>query len=188
MKKLDEQTALAILFANTKRKKRTEDLVTIAEACEYLVELYGTQKAVAEKVGLSSEMVREFRKILTLPREVQQMVKNREIDHLDIAYRISMVAEPGRQIEIARQVAKLQSKDLRDVKRLISTAGLSTQESKKKVLESKLKGLHVFVMDFNDEEYRAIIERARERKAVPAELVKQIVIDWLRRASRRGEG
>ena len=51
MKQLDEKTARGIVFGNTKRKKRTVDLWTIAEACEYLVGLYGSQKSVAQKVG-----------------------------------------------------------------------------------------------------------------------------------------
>ena len=72
MRELDEATALSILFSNTKRKKRDADLLTIAKSCDYLVKLYGSQKAVADKIGLSSEMVREFLTTLRLPSEVQQ--------------------------------------------------------------------------------------------------------------------
>jgi len=184
MRKLDEQTALAILFANTKRKKRTEDLVTIAEACEFLVKRYGTQTAVAQKVGLSPEMIREFRKLLTLPKQVKDMVRAREIDRLDVAYRISMLGDARKQMQIARQVAKLQSDDVRDIKRLVSSAGMSTRESQEKVLESKLRGLHVFIMDFNDEQYHAIMERARENRMDAAELVRQVVLRWLKTKSK----
>jgi len=181
MKKLDEQTALAIMFANTKRKKRTADLVTIAEACEHLVQLYRSQQAVARKIGLSNEMIREFRKILSLPKEVQSMLRAKRIDSLDVAYRLALLRDPKKQVQLARQVAGVDSKDVRDIKRVISSTGLSAKESKKKVLDSKLKGLHVFVMDFNDQEYKAILKRARERKTDPAELVKQVILRWLKR-------
>ncbi|MHC4400857.1 MAG: hypothetical protein ACYTG0_14365 [Planctomycetota bacterium] len=188
MKALNEQTALAIVFANTKRKKRTEDLITVAEAFDHLVKLYGSQRATAKKVGFRSpEMVREFLKILSLPAEVKQLVRARKIDRLDVAYRISMLAGREEQIKAARESAGLSTDDMRDVKRLISTAGMSAEESKKKVLESRLRGLHVFVMDFDDEEYKQVISEARRKRMDPAELVKQVVIKWLQGIRRRGK-
>jgi len=147
--------------------------------------LYGSQKAVAERVGLSSEMVREFRKVLTLPQEVQDMLRTRQIDRLDVAYRISMLNDPDEQVRVARETAGLPTEDVRDVGRVVSTAGLSAEAARKKVLESKLEGLHVFVLDFDDQQYRAIVERANVSKTPPPELVKQVVLDWL--AAREGE-
>jgi len=185
MNTLDEQSALAIIFANTKRKKRTEDLVTIAQACEYLVRLYGTQQALARKVGLSAEIIREFRKILTLPERVRDMIRTRQIDSLDVAYRISMLGDANEQVKAAKEITVLSSEDVRDIKRLVRTAQLSAAESKKRVLESKLKGLHVFIMDFDDEQYRRIIARAKQARTDPAELVKQVVLQWLEHSTPR---
>jgi len=188
MKTLDEQTALAIVFANIKRKKRTEDLVTVAEAFDQLVRLYGSQRAVAEKVGLRSpEMVREFLKILSLPAEVKQLVRTRKIDRVDVAYRISMLPSRQEQIKAAKEHAGLSTDDVRDVKRLMSSQGTSVEESKKRVLESRLRGLHVFVMDFDDEEYKQLISQARQERIDPAELVKDVVRRWLGKARRRGK-
>jgi hypothetical protein len=187
MKALDEQTALAIVFANTKRKKRTEDLVTVAEAFDRLVRLYRSQRAVANKVGLSTEMVREFLKILSLPAEVKRLVRTRKIDRLDVAYKISVLPNPEEQIKAARQSTGLLTDDLRDVKRLMSSAGMSAEESKKKVLESRLRGLHVFVMDFDDEEYKQLVSHARCMRMNAAEMVKHVVIEWLGRTRGRGK-
>ena len=54
MTQMDETSVLSILFANTKRKKRDVDLLTLSKHCEYLVNLYnGSQTTVAEKLGLS---------------------------------------------------------------------------------------------------------------------------------------
>jgi len=91
-----------------------------------------------------------------------------------------MLDNKGEQLKAARDAAELSSDDVRDVKRLVSTGAMSAEESKRKVLESKLKGLHVFIMDFDDSEYEQIISAARRAKASPAELIKQTVRDWLR--------
>ena len=184
MKILDEETALSILFANTRRKKRSEDLITIAESCEYLTKLYGSQKAVAERVGLSTEMIREFLAALKLPEEVQKLISDRKIDSIDIVREISVLKDPSKQIAAAKAFADSLSKDVRDIKRLIKDTSLPVAEAKKAVLESKPKGLHIFMMDFDDETYRAVIEQAKNMKVKPAELVKQIVVDWLKRSVR----
>jgi len=177
---LDEETALSIVFANTKRKKRTADLLTVARSFEYLVGLYGSQKAVAERVGLHPEMIRQFRSLLRLPTEVQDLITGRRIDKLDVAYRIAMIGDPAQQITVAQSVVDLsQSKDIRDVIRLVNKAGASAEESKKRIIEAKPKGLHIFVMDFDDKAYWAVKERAKQRGVSPAELVKQIVDQWL---------
>jgi hypothetical protein len=187
MSVFDEQTARAVVFANTRRKKRTNDLVTVAEAFDHLVKVHGSQKAAAKEVNLSPEMVREFLKILSLPPEVKQLVRTRKIDRLDVAYKISMLPKREEQIKAARQSADLSTDDVRDVNRLISSTGMSVEESKKKVLESRLRGLHVFVMEFDDGEYKEIISRARHENMAPAELVRKVVIKWLQQARRRGK-
>lgn len=180
MNELDEETALSIIFANTKRKKRSVDLLTVARSFEYLVDLYGSQKAVAERVTLHSEMIRQFRSLLRLPPEVHDLIAKRQIDKLDVAYRIAMIKDPAQQFAAAQAVADLpQSKDVRDVIRLVTKAGSSAEESKRKVIEAKPKGMHIFVMDFDDKVYTAINQQAKKMGVSPAQLVKQIVEEWL---------
>lgn len=185
MKKLDEETALAIVFANTRRKKRTADLITVAKSFEYLVKLYGSRKAVARKVGLSTEMIREFLTVLDLPGEVKKLVSSREIDKLDVALEIYMLKDPEKQSAAAKTIAALPSKDVRDIRRLAEQANLPIEESRRMVLESKPKGLHIFVMDFDDETYDALVEEARDSNTEPAELVRKVIVDWLRRKRKR---
>lgn len=179
MKSLDETTALAILFANTKRKKRTADLVSVAEACQYLAELYESKKAVAERVGLSAEMVREFLAILHLPTEVKDMIRSRQIDRLDVAYRIAQLNDADKQLQMAKEVRDVKTEDVRDIARLTRRTGLPAEEAKRRVLESKIKGLHVFIIDFDDMEYRKITDYARAKRMNPAQLVQKAVLDWL---------
>lgn len=180
MNKLDENRALAIVFANTKRKKRKENLYTIAKAFDYLVKSYGSQKAVANKVGLSTEMIRQFLSVLKLPYEVQMLFSNRQIDSVDVAKELHALKEPTKQIIAAKAILDNLSKDVRDIKRLVKETNTKIEEAKKIVLDAKPNGLHIFVIDFDNEAYQAIIKYSRTLKVKPAELLREIIIDWLR--------
>jgi hypothetical protein len=181
LKKLDEDTALARIFANTRRKKRTADLITVARAFDYLCQLYGSQKAVADKVGLSPEIVREFRAVLRLSPQVQGLVRARKIDSLDVAYRIGMVRDSAKQVEMAKRLMEARSGDVRDVRRLAEKSDLSVQKAERIVFESSFRGLHVFVIDFDEEQYQQIRRRARSNGVQPAVLVQHVILEWLRK-------
>jgi len=185
MNNLNENTALAIIFANTKRKNRNLNLLTIAKCFEYLVKLYGSQKAVANKVGLSTEMVREFLIILKLPIKIQKIVSERKIDSIDVVREISIIKYPSKQIAAAHAFINSLSKDIRDFKRLIKNAELPIEDAMKTVLDTKPKGLHIFIMDFDDETYKTIIREAKTLKIKPAELIKGIVTNWLKQKTKK---
>ncbi len=184
---MDEESALAIIFANTKRHKRTVDLLTVAECFYFLRNIYGTQEAVAEKTDLSREMVREFLQILNLPEYVKKLIKSRKVDSIDTAYRLSKIKDEQTLRTVINKLLSLQTHDLRDV---ISTAkenaGLSIDAAKEAVLKSKQRNLHVFVLDFSEENYKKLVAVAKNKNNTPAELVKRIVEDWLSRINGAG--
>lgn len=185
---MDEETALAIIYSNTKRKKRTTDLLTVAECFDYLRKLYGTQTATASKTGLSPEMVREFLQILRLPKEVKDLVRSRKIDRLDVAYRISTVDDNEKQITIATKLANSPTQDIRDVIRLTKeNVGISLETAQNAVLKSKPKNLHVFILDFDERTYKSLLKRAKNIEIQPAQLVKKVVEDWLRSKEAHGD-
>lgn len=184
MKKLDEETALSILFANTKRKKRNIDLLNIAKCCKYLVHLYGSQKDVAKKTGLSPEMIRQFLTVLKLPKEVKKMFAKRQIDSVDVAKELVTMNDSTQQIIAANTIVNSLSKDVRDIKRLFKQAGITMKEAKKIISAPKQKGLNIFMIDFDNETYRSITRYAKKLKIKPAELVRKIVINWLKRKSK----
>ncbi|MBA7676572.1 hypothetical protein ES703_84814 [subsurface metagenome] len=179
MKKLDEISALQIVFGNIRRKKRKENLVTIAKAFEYLVKHYGSQKAVAEKVGISAEMIRQFLSVLKLPAEVQKLFKNREIDSVDAAKELAVLKGRNKQIRMARKIAGMTSDDARDIKRIFKKGTTTIDEAKRTILQTKEEGLKVFILDFDDDTYKSIMKKARALRKDAAELVREIVIDWL---------
>lgn len=178
---MDEESALAIIFANTKRHKREVDLLVVAECFRLLLRIYKTQGAVAEKTGLSREMVREFLQILDLPEYVKVLIRSRKIDSIDTAYRLSKVKDEQNLSEIVSKLLNLQTHDLRDV---LSTAKenaeLSIDAAQDAVLKSKPRNLHVFIIDFSEENYRKIVNTARKQKLTTADLIKTIVNDWLK--------
>lgn len=184
---LDEDTALSIVFANIKKKKRECDLVTLANAFQYLVDLYGSQAAVGKKVDLSTEMIREFLSTLKLPREVQQLISMRKIDSVDIVREISSLKDPSRQIAAARMLISSASKDVRDIKRLLTSGNVSVEDAKRIITDAKPKGLHIFIMDLDDEMYRLLMKSSRAMKLKPAELARDIVSEWLKRMDKGGK-
>lgn len=180
MKNLDKETALAIAFANMRRKKRPDDLVTVGKAYEYLTKVYGSQEAVANTVGLSTEMVRQFLTVLKLPQEVQRLFSNRQIDSVDVAKELAALREPAKQVAAAKLIADSLSKDVRDIKRLVKVTNARIKDAKKIISDAKPKGLHMFIIDLDDMMYRAIIAAAKAMKTRPAELVKGIIMDWIK--------
>ncbi len=186
MTTLDEETALSLLFGNTKRKKRSTDLVTLAEACAYLVRLRGSQRAVAESLGLSTEMIREFLMALKLPDEVREMIRQRKIDRLDVVRELASLKSQAAQVEAARVAALCSSKDLRDIKRLIKLGGTSVEEARALVLGSKPKGFHIFLLDLDDELYSALLESSEKMGMKPAEVARQVLAEWIARRPDKG--
>ncbi len=179
MKKLDEISALQIVFGNIRRKRRKENLVIIAKAFECLVKHYGSQKAVAEKVGISAEMIRQFLSVLKLPTEVQKLFIKREIDSVDAAKELAVLKGQHKQIRMAIKIAGVTSEDTRDIKRIFKRGTIPIDEAKRTILKAKERDLNVFILDFDDDTYRSIMKAARASRKDAAELVREIVIDWL---------
>ena len=185
MGKLEETTALAIVFGNTRRKKRKENLVSIAKAFEYLVKLHGSQRAAAEKVGLSAEMIRQFLTVLKLPDEVQQLFAKRQLDSVDVAKDLVALKDKSRQIAVAKKITGLLSTDARDIQRIVKGGQVPAKEARKLILQAKKEGLHIFMVDFDDETSRKVVREAKRLKKGPAELLREVILEWLNRKNER---
>lgn len=180
LENLDEESVLAIIFANTKRQKRVVDLISLANCFVFLRNIYGSQRKVAEKTDLSREMVREFIQILTLPPYVQDLIKTRKIDRIDTAYRLTKIKDEAVLKEIVENIPNLSAHDVRDI---ISTmeenVGTSVETATDTVLKSKPKNIHVFIIDFSENNYKKILQIASDKGGSPADLIKNIVNAWL---------
>jgi len=179
MSEMNEELALSIVFANTKRKKRRVDLLTLAQSCEYLIDLYGNRKKLAQEIGLSSEMIRNFLLILNFPPEVQSEVKNRNLDSLDVIKQLATIKDPNQQIRIAKMAKNLTTKDIRDIIRVTKNSSFSENEAKEIVMNSKPKGLNVFIIDLEDEYNKVVISESKNLSLKPGEYIKRLVKEKL---------
>lgn len=177
----DEETALAILFTNLKGKKKKNYLAT-ADACRFLKKRYGACAKVAEKCGVSSEIIREFDSLVDLPDEVKKLVSTGAIK-LDTAYRISTKINPRKQIDVARAVANLGAFDARAIIEYVSkNPDKPVDECKSRVLRSKTvtEKVHLFILPLQEEIFGKLETASKELKIRPEDLVRKIVGDWLK--------
>jgi len=178
---LDEETALAILFTNLKGRKK-KDYLSTAKACRFLRKLYGSCAKVAEKVGVSSEIIREFDSLNDLPDEVKQMVST-GIIKLDTGYRISTkIRGKNRQIDIAKAVADVGAFDARAIIEYAQkNPEMSAEEVKSRVLGSKTKKerIHLFVLPLTEDTFQLLKSESAKLKVRPEKLIEKIVRDWL---------
>lgn len=177
-----EEKALAILASNLKRKKRTVDMITIAECINYLKELYGSWREVTRRADVSYEMLREFRATLELPDEVKRLVKARMIDSVEVAEEISKLDGAERQIELAKNFVsqKLTTKDIRDtVQYAKANPNLSIEKCVRRVLASKpvVEKRYMVVMELRNSTLQTLRKEAEKLSLTTEDLVKSIVED-----------
>lgn len=181
MNESEENTALSIILSNTKRKNRTFDILTIARALKKLEDCYGSRQAVAEKVELSIEMIRQFTSSLTLEDEVQKMILNRQIDSVDIVSELSKIKNSKEQISAAKGIQNFNTKDARNILRLMRQSKVSFDEARDNVVNTKKMvksdDIHIFILDFTDDEKQKILRIASKKKIKPVDLIKQIILD-----------
>jgi len=131
--------AIAALIANTKRARRKLSILQVAEWIEVAQDHLGSIEAVSQRIGISAEMLREFMSVGKLCPSVKKLVANREVDSLDVVYRLSML-RPSEQVAVAREVVAgaVTSNDVRFVASLRKRAPeLDIQEVLDRVKKSR---------------------------------------------------
>ena len=113
------QKALAALLKNTRTTKRHISLIEIADWLDIAVQGLGNLKEVANRVGLSYKMIKQFTYLRKLIPEVQVFFSKREIDSIDIAVHLSMLNQ-YEQLIVAKEAAtkELNSADVRAIREL----------------------------------------------------------------------
>jgi Mg-chelatase subunit ChlI len=180
LSQIDEESALAVLFGNTKKKKRTVDLLTLAKSCDYLVRKYGSRNEVAKRLELSTEMIREILAPLSLPQEIQNLISERKIDSIDVVREIAAIKDHSKQLQVGNLFTKVPTKDIREIKRLLKESRISVEEATNTVLKFKERDMHVFIIDFDDLAYETIKTQAKKLGLSPAILVKGLIQSWIK--------
>lgn len=113
------QKAIAALIKNTRINKRHISLIEIVDWLDIAVQGLGDLKEVADRIGLSYKMIKQFTYIRKLIPEVQDLFAKRKIDSIDIAIHLSML-DNHEQLSVAKDVSKkqLNSADVRAIREL----------------------------------------------------------------------
>lgn len=172
---MDEKKALAIALSNTRRKSRSLDLFTVAEAIAYLVELYGGISNTAKKLGISPQMVREFLYVFDLPESYQKLVKTRDIDTLVKVKHLRAFHIHQGTTDTLKQTEGLNTDDLRSLSRLLKTTKMTIREASELVRASKVRGTHVFVLSISDPVYQKIKKISKSNGMEDTEFVELLL-------------
>ena len=98
----------------------------------------GSYKEVGETVGLSTEMLREFRSVESLDPDIRALVEKRIIDSVDLVYRISKLDAKNQKAVIDKFLKDdLTGDDARVVKSFRRRSGQSTGSAISKIMKSR---------------------------------------------------
>lgn len=171
----------AIIFSNTKTKKRSLDILSISDAFERLIDAEGDVKKVSNKAGLHPEMIREFLKAKTLPQEVRDMIKNREIDSVDTVRALSTLKNNKQQIQLAKETKNLTSMEVRDVAKLIKEARISVEDAVSRVTGSRKEAVHLLFISLDNKHFKLLKKFSSTIGVSEAVYLEQIVEKFLER-------
>ena len=111
--------ALAVLISCTRSKKRPLPLTEIAKWLKLAVAKLGSYAAVADRLGLSAKMLRQFSYVERLAKPVQELFQKRELDSVDAATHLAMLPVADQKV-IARALA-LGKADTGDIRAVIQS-------------------------------------------------------------------
>lgn len=105
---------IARLIANTRKRKRPNNLVEIAHDIRQAQNKLGSLEAVAETISLSTDQLWQFLSVEQLCPEVQKLVEERKIDLVNIVHYMRNFDGEAQQV-IAREViaGRLSGEDIR---------------------------------------------------------------------------
>ncbi|MBT9138684.1 MAG: hypothetical protein DDT30_01193 [Dehalococcoidia bacterium] len=82
----ERETVIARLIVNTRRKKRPNSLIEIANDIVWLQEELGSLEVVSEIIGISSEMLSKFLSVKRLSPAIRKLVEERKFDSVTIVH------------------------------------------------------------------------------------------------------
>jgi len=111
--------ALAILLSNTRSNKRPSPLTEVAHWLNVAVEKLGTYAAVADRLGLSTKMLRQFSYVSRLAPSALNLVATRKLDSVDAVSHLAMLpAQQQEAVTRALQKGTISTSDVRTVVQL----------------------------------------------------------------------
>ena len=138
-------TVIARLIANTRRKKRPDNLNKIADDILWLSTNEGSLQKVSQIIGISTEMLKKFLSVKQLSFEMRKLVEERKIDSVTIVHLMKNFNSEDQKI-IANDVmsARLTADDMKvlvPLKR--SLPNLNINQLISRVQDSKDRKLYI---------------------------------------------
>jgi hypothetical protein len=168
------QEALAILISSTRSKRRPLPLTEIAHWLKLAVAKLGSYSAVADRIGLSSKMLRQFSSVDRLAVPVQKLFQGRQLDSVDAATHLAMLSIADQKtLAKALALGKVDTSDVRAVIQL-RQAGQSGPISRllHRVRESKSKQEYVAEFVVRGDATRATLLRTFQNYIPSREILR----------------
>jgi hypothetical protein len=110
------ENALATLISSTRSRTRSSSLVEIARALETALQQLGSISVVADRIGLSSDMLRQFLSVGRLEPSVKAMFARRELDSVDAATHLSRLSpHDQRAVAVLLKQKEIDTSDVRGI-------------------------------------------------------------------------
>lgn len=173
----EDKVFAKLIFKFEGKRRKLGSLITIAKQCAELAKKYGSQKEVAQKLGVTYEHVRELLKLLELDSRVQKLVEERKIPY-DAAWRLAEIKNKERQKEVANAIINLDTHSGREVVRYSRyNPGKSAQEYVDRLLKSKTtkKEVKLLIIPMDKNKYQSLKIVADREKLSVADLVLKII-------------
>lgn len=187
MNEIDEEKTFTRLYTNLRgAKKKQDNWVDIAQDCKQLRDYYGSARKVAEKLGVSYELIRSILKLSTLPEEVKGLMKDGKILY-DVGQRISRISDKEKQVEVAKIVAELPAHDARDIVQYAKKYPKEPLDSfRKRVVEGKdkVEKVHLSIIPLREEIYSYLKTESQRKNISPEKLILLIVEGWMKTNNR----
>ena len=159
--------ALAILISNTRSTKRTLPLTEVARWLQLAVEKLGSFSAVADRLGLSAKMLRQFSYLDRLIPSVRELVATRKLDSVDAVTHLGML--PAKQQRAVANALKTGKIDTRDIRPIVQLQRSNYSESINEIIDrvKRDKTRREYVAEF-------VVRGARDRESIIKAFKKHI--------------
>jgi len=129
--------ALAVLISSTKSKKRPVSLIEISKWVNIAVKKLGGYEVVADRLGLSKKMLRQFVLVTRLHPKVQSLFKRRTLDSIDAVVHLLFLSDKE-QIIVANILSE-KTIDTKDLRAIVQIRKNDSKTSIKSIVNSVIK-------------------------------------------------
>ncbi|AJM92204.1 hypothetical protein [Nitrosopumilus piranensis] len=176
----NEDDVFARLYINLKGKKRKdEDWISIAKDCQKLEKKYNSQKILADKLGVSYQLIRSILSLLSLPKGIREKIQKGDI-LFDAAQRLNTIEDKKKQAEVAEIISGLPSHKQREIilhAKRFNDSDLS--KFKKRVLKkTKTEKVHVAIIPLNEDLQLKLKKESKKNKSTLQQTILNILENW----------